>query len=164
MKKLLLILLLTFSISGFSQSAGFILLKKINGIEIYEKKTKTKTNDKHDYWTVEFEYINTTQNDLYYNANLNKNSKGAVRFEDYSFCSFELENKKTLDMYSDLSAWIQGEKTRLKLDTGETILVFKKNKTYSKKMEYKITKNNEPFLGFRQNSNTIITDNIYEFL
>lgn len=164
MKKILFILLITFSISTFSQSAGFSLLKKVSGIEIYEKKTITKTTEKHDYWIVEFEYINTTKSDLYYNTTLDKSSNGTVRFEDISFCTFDLENKKTFDTHSDLYVWITGDKTRIKLENGESIFVFKKNKVYSKVMKYKVEKGKDAFLTFNQNESKIITENLNDFL
>lgn len=162
MKKLLLILMLTFSISSFSQSAGFTLLKKINGIEIYEKQTKTKTTDKDDYFLFEYEYINKTQSDLYYTGTLSYGNKGK-KTENNTFCTFQFDDKKTFDMYSGFGIYITGDKTRLRLDSGEPIAVFKKNKTYSTKIELKSEKDTTPVLNFRQIGNSI-TDNISDFL
>ncbi len=56
----------------FAQNPGFSLLKKINGVDIYYKSSKTKEDTKKDTWLIEYEYINTTGKDIYYKANIIK--------------------------------------------------------------------------------------------
>lgn len=167
MKKTIITLLLTiFSFFGYSQNNEFKLFKKINGIEIFYKLTKTKSNEKNDYWSIEFEYVNNTSSDIYYKTitkQVNTLVQKSSREVNY-FCTIELENKKTIDFYSDLLVEISGDKTRLCTDKSEKIYVFKKQKTYTKQMSFKGNIGVVPVLTTNVVNDIIFTNNIYDFL
>lgn len=170
MKKLVFITLFLFSAS-YAQNDGFKLLKKINGIEIYFKSTKTTTKKTENY-NIQYEYINTTGKDIYYKTFTAKENKGlldvlnkkeAQSYENANFATIGVENKK-VQIFSNRNSGIVGDKTRLKTDDNHDIYVFKKNKTYTMNIEYSSDLNTELILNVNINNDIIFEDDIKAFL
>ena len=173
MKKILLVLLIALPFFCFSQNAGFTLLKKINGVEIYYKVSKTKETDKKDTWLVEFEYFNNTGADLFYKT-VKETQKSDLlstilqeeRKEQQvsNFAKVFIENIKALDFTSTSSSDVSGDKTRLQTDKEEGIYRIKKGKTYTLSMDFKGKKGIEPVISIQIVNSISFTDNINEFL
>lgn len=173
MKKIIILLL--FPIFCISQNPGFLLLKKVNGVEIYYKLSKTKETEKKDTWLVESEYFNNTSNDIYYKSvkpdqdksdklidNLLKTKEDNLQISN--FASVFIQNTKALDFTSDSQKNITGDKTRIVTDKGENIYRLKKGKTYTLSMDFKGNKTVEPIISIQVINSISFTDNIFDFL
>lgn len=172
MKKLLLLLFL-FSSFCFSQTNNdFKLLKKINGVEIYYKVKKLRDTKSKTDWLIEFEYTNSTNNDLFYKSFFIKekpnlldvvSDKETKEKEETSFCKINIENKNGF-WNSNSSGGITGDKTRLKTDKNETILLLKKNKTYTRSFEMRTNIEEEPIINISIINSISFTEDINDFL
>lgn len=168
MKKITLLLLLLVPVFAIAQNPGFTVLKKINGVSIYYKMTKTKEGDKKDSWLIEFEYGNESGKDLFYKSSLQEagtmdqimgnNSK--VENADFAFIS--IENTKALS-FSSGSINLFGDRLRIKTDKDESIFILKKGKTYTKTLDFKGNKGIEPVLNVQIVNSISFTDQINDF-
>lgn len=167
MKKIIFALL--FPIICFAQNPGFELLKKINGVEIYYKATKTKEAAKKDTWIVEFEYKNTSGHDIFYKTTIEQPNSldkalGGKEVTIDHFAVVFIENTKGMSFISDDKALLTGDKTRLSTDNNERIYMFKKGKTYTKSMDFRGDKGIEPIISIQIINSISFTENISEFL
>jgi len=166
---MLLAMLLTVGLS-FGQ-VKMDLLKKINGIEIFYKKTKVKELKKKDKWIIELEYTNNTNEDIYYktvtqnnNNLLNALAGGSDKIEVYYFATVHLQNAKTMSFVSDQKVRISGDKTRLVTDENHNLFLFKKGKTYTETLDFKSEKGVEPVLTVDIVNSITFTEDITDFL
>lgn len=174
MKKILFFLFFT-STFCFSQTNNeFKLLKKINGIEIYFKVKKLRDTKSKTDWLIEFEYTNSTSNDLFYKSFFTKEKPNLLdalsdkepktkESEELSFCKINIENKNGF-FNSNASGGITGDKTRLKTDKNETILILKKNKTYTKSFEMRTNIEEEPIINISIINSISFTEEINDFM
>ena len=168
MKKVICILLLITNLV-YSQNPGFELLKKINGVEVYYKKTKTKEATSKDTWIIEFEYTNNSNGDLFYKTDVVAQSSLEVYLKTEKtiishFAVINIENTKAISFISDRDIFLRGDKTRLKTDKYENIYILKKGKTYTKSMDFRSDKNVEPVLSIQIINSITFTENIKDFL
>ncbi len=151
----------------FAQNPGFSLLKKINGVDIYYKSSKTKEDTKKDTWLIEYEYINTTGKDIYYKANIVKDD-GIFGTGEYLiigyFALVSIKNAKAMSLSTSDDIDISGDKTRLQSDKGEPIYIIKKGKTYTRTMDYRNDKGIEPLITIMIEDNITFIESINELL
>lgn len=173
MNKSILIFLFITSLS-FSQTNEFRLLKKINGIEIYCKTKKLKENKKKVDWLIEIEYINSTNEDIFYKSYfVSPNSSEALigalfdsktkDKEETQFCRINIENINGF-FNSSASGGITGDKTRLKTDKNESIMLIKKNKTYTRSFEMKTNIDEDPIISIVVINSISFTEDLKDFL
>ena len=164
MKKLLLIAILAITSQLVAQNPGYILLKKINGVEIYYKTVKTKEDTKKDTWSIDFEYINTTGKDIFYKSVLSE----ATIFENAGYISYfgvvTIKNAKMLSLSTSDPTDVSGDKLRLLTDKGEPIYIIKKGKTYTRNMDFRAEKGVEPILSIEVINSISFTESITEFM
>lgn len=169
MKKLLLFFLLI-SINVFSQTNDFEIIRKINGVEIYARKSMTKEGKKKDTWIIEFEIVNKTDSDIFYKSRfgspdmfsqiLGENDKKELNY----FASVALENTRGISFISDSEINLSGDRTRLKTDRGESIFVLKKGKIYTKTMDFRADKGTEPVIVVMSANGVSFTGSLYDFM
>lgn len=168
MKKLLWLLVMVASYAH-SQNPGFELMKKINGVEIFYKKTKTKETTTKDTWIIEFEYTNNSNSDIYYKtieeaqSSLDVYLKKAKTIISH-FAVINIENTKAISFISDKDIYLRGDKTRLQTDKYEDIYILKKGKTYTNSMDFRSDKNVNPVLSIQILNSITFTENIKDFL
>lgn len=174
MKKILFLLLFTITFSFSQTNNEFKLLKKINGVEIYVKIKKLKDTKSKTDWLIEFEYTNATNTDLFYKSYFTKENPDLLDIiadkeaktkekEETSFCKINVENKNGF-WNSNANGGITGDKTRLKTDKNETILLLKKNKTYTRSFEMRTNLDEEPIINISIINSISFTEQINDFL
>uniref|UniRef100_UPI00404B0FA2 hypothetical protein n=1 Tax=Flavobacterium sp. TaxID=239 RepID=UPI00404B0FA2 len=159
---------------GFSQTNDYILLKKINGIEIYYKIKRLKETKKKVDWLIEFEYVNSTNSDIFYKSIFVSPSTSETLFdslldtktgdkEETQFCKINIENINGV-FNSSASGGITGDKTRIKTDKNESILILKKNKTYTRSFEMRTNIEEEPIISITVINSISFTEDLKDFL
>lgn len=168
MKKIIL-LFLFFPIFCIAQNPGYELLKKINGVDVYYKKSKTKEGDKKDTWVIEFEFNNNSGKDIYYKSTIEESDNVSKLLGDdktkeiYHFAQISLENAKKLSFVSDSNMKLSGDKTRLSTDNKENIYIIKKGKTYTQAMDFRAEKGIDPIISLQIINSISFTDDITDF-
>lgn len=169
MKYKILIIASLFSSLCWSQSNGFKLIRKINGIEIFAKLSKTKESSKKDTWVIEFEYINNSGTDIFYKSRF-VDPKALLfmgdtkKVEVANFAVLSLENTKAISFISDKEMNLNGDKTRLKTDENESIYIIKKGKTYTRTMDFRADKGVEPIIVVQAVNSVSFTGSVYDFM
>lgn len=151
----------------FAQNPGFSLLKKINGVDVFYKVSKTKEEAKKDTWLIEFEYVNSTGRDIFYKGTSKKDDGVWGTGKDIMISYFALvsiKNAKALSLATTGDTDISGDKTRLQTDKGEPIYLLKKGKTYTRTMDYRNDKGIEPLVTIMIENNITFLEGINELL
>jgi len=172
-KTVLTFALLLFTSLIFAQDK-FEVLKNINGIEISYRKQKLKDKKNKTIWILEFEYRNTLPEDIYYKSYFYKRSSGILDvisnkdtsgYDEYiNFIDVSVENQSGFLASSDVEIYLSGDKTRLKTDNDESIIVLKKFKTYTKSLEVKLNNDDEPVIKVSAINSISFTDDLTDFL
>lgn len=145
---------------GNAQNPGYELMRSINGVDVYFKKTKTNETMKKDTWIIEFEFINSSENDIFY-----KSVAGSRKDTPIShFALVTLENAKTISFISDSDIGLRGDKTRLITDQGDVIYTLKKGKTYTRTMNFRGDKGVDPVLTIHATNSISFSGTIYDFM
>ncbi len=153
----------------FGQNSDFELLKKVNGVEIYYKQSIVKPGDKKDRWVIEFEFVNKTQNDIFYTSYIQQptalqSALGDKPTINARFAYIYLENSKEISFTSDSEIGLRGDKTKLKTSSDDIIVVLKKNKVYTSSMDFRAEKGVIPVLTVDINRNISFVESLLEFL
>ena len=169
MKKSLLILLLFIPIFMFSQNSGFELLKKINGIEVYYKMSRSKETEKKDIWLIEYEYLNVAGKDKYYKTTEVQASDLDVFFgkRDLTYSNFatlSVENSQKAVVLNGGNGFLTGDKSRLTTEKSESIYVFRKDKTYTNSFQLRCPSDFQPIVSVKIINSILFTENILDFL
>lgn len=170
MKRITLLIFLFIGITAFSQTEDFELIRKINGIEVYYKMTKTKEAKKRDTWVIEFEYINNSDSDIFYKSRFVSSSVAEQLLGNNSpeevthFSVISLENVKGINFISDRNINLRGDRTRLKTDRKESIYIMKKGKIYTRTMDFRAKKDVEPVIVVKTANNISFTGSVYDFM
>jgi hypothetical protein len=169
MKKLLVLFMVAFGTIANAQNPGYVLLKKINGVDVYYKKSKTKEGDKKDTWVIEFEFNNNSDKDIYYKSqvsepgDIDKILGDKDNKEIFHFARISIENAKKLSFVSDSNMELSGDKTRLSTDQKENIYIIKKGKTYTKNMGFRADKGIDPVMSLQIINSISFTNDITDF-
>ncbi len=170
MKNILLFFLIIASVESYSQTKGFELIRKINGIEIYAKQSKTKETKRKTTWIIEFIIINKTDADIFYKSRFVSPSTfdqllgDTDKEEVNSFAVITLENAKGISFISDSDIRLRGDRTRLRTSDGATIYVLKKGKTYTRTMDFRAKNGIEPVIVVTADNSTSFTGSLYDFM
>lgn len=150
------------------------ILKNINGIEISYRKQKLQEKKNKIIWQIEFEYRNTLPDDIYYKSYFIKqkadvldiiSKKNTNSYDEYTnFIDVSVENRRGFLASTDVEINLSGDKTRLKTDKNERIIVLRKFKTYTKSLEVKLDKDDEPVIKVSAINSISFTDDLTDFL
>lgn len=172
-KTLLAITFLIFTTTVFSQQ-DWEVLKNINGIEISYRKQKIQEKKNTIVWSIEFEYRNTLDKDLYYKSYYYKKTEGILDFisnkntkgydEYLNFIDISVENQRGFLASSYVEVYLSGDKTRLKTDNNESIMSLKKFKTYTKSLEVKLDEDDDPVIKVSAINSISFTNDLTDFL
>ena len=172
-KTLLAITFLIFTTTVFSQE-DWEVLKTINGIEISYRKQKLQEKKNKIIWSIEFEYKNTLPEDIFYKSYFVSKRKGILDIiadnntdgydEKTNFINVSVENRRGFLASTDVEINLSGDKTRLKTDKNQTIVTLKKFKTYTKSLEVKLDKDDEPVIKVSAINSISFTDDLTDFL
>lgn len=152
MKKFLLIFLL-FPAVTFSQKK---IETKLNNIDISYEIFKKGSNDKKDTYSIYIQYTNNTGTDIYY-SEVKRDENEMWRH----FGTVSVSNTKGI--FSGKGGILTGDRTKLKLHTGEAIYKIAKGKTYTSESTFTVEKGIEPLIIIK-NGPVNLTTEIKDFI